>query len=171
MTEHRNDRLEQLMRDAGLSFKGLARAVRDAAARSGEYLGTDHTLVKKWVDLGVRPRGNTPRYVAEALSARLGRRISQADLGWPGGGESVLDRGLVYPVGADESADVLRGLWTTDLGGRRDVVTVPLRPEAWSQVAFRSLLPQRAPASPGRASIRVRAEDITAIKATAEHFN
>src|SRR3954454_8907144 len=108
------------MRDGGVSFKGLARAVRDAAARSGEPLGTDHTLVKKWVDLGVRPRGNTPRYVAEAVSARLSRHISQADLGWPGDGQSVLDRGLVYPVGGVDAADVLRGLWTADLGGRRE---------------------------------------------------
>lgn len=171
MPQDRNTRLERLMLEAGVTFKGLARDIREIAAQHDERLGTDHTLVRRWVDEGIRPRGNTPRYVALALSARLSRRVTQADLGWPAAGESALDRALTYPELVDDATDALTEVWTADLGGRPEVLAVPPRSDAWSQVAFRSLLPLRAAARPAVGPRSVRLDDVAAIRATADHFS
>lgn len=69
------------MAEAGASNKGLARRVQDIAARQGVHLETTHVSVQRWLDGGgIQPQ--TAAFLAEALSEKLGRKITPSDLGF-----------------------------------------------------------------------------------------
>ncbi|HEU0086856.1 MAG TPA: XRE family transcriptional regulator [Pseudonocardiaceae bacterium] len=69
------------MAQAGVSNKGLAARVRSLAKRDGSSISADHVSVRRWLE-GSVPRARTAEYVARALGAKLGRRVTPADLGW-----------------------------------------------------------------------------------------
>ncbi|MGW4890664.1 tetratricopeptide repeat protein [Kitasatospora sp. NPDC004240] len=76
-----NQQLADVMDEAGLTLEALARATRAVAAESGVRLGTSRSAVHAWVSSGAVPAGNTPAYVAEALSRRLRRPVTVAEIG------------------------------------------------------------------------------------------
>ena len=76
----RNARLAALMDEGGFSHKSLARAVVVAAARSGEDITCDHTYVSRWLK-GSIPRGDMPRFIADAIGRKLGRQLTIDDIG------------------------------------------------------------------------------------------
>jgi hypothetical protein len=83
MRREPNHRLAAVMAEAGASNKGLARRVKDIAARRGVHLGTTHVSVQRWLDGGgIQPQ--TAAFLAEALSEKLGRKITPSDLGFTG---------------------------------------------------------------------------------------
>ncbi|WP_409490872.1 tetratricopeptide repeat protein [Amycolatopsis sp. cmx-11-12] len=96
----RNDRLRDLLTAAGWSFDSLARAVNSAGAEAGLQLRYDRTAVAHWIS-GTRPRAQVPALITEALTRRLGRPVTPAELGFdlaapgpmsirPGGGTAAL---------------------------------------------------------------------------------
>ncbi|SCK36131.1 hypothetical protein YWIDRAFT_06510 [Streptomyces sp. SceaMP-e96] len=109
-----NRQLKKLIDESGLPYDGIARAVRAVASESGQRLGTNKSAVHHWI-LGAEPSGATPGYLAEALSRRLGRRITREDLGLgsPVGGEDeniglTLDFDPIETLTAIGEADVNR---------------------------------------------------------------
>lgn len=77
----RNEALVDLLKEAGLTYDALARAVIRVAAENGDHgLRTNRSAVGGWIR-GVPPAGATPDYIREALSRRLGRPVSHADIG------------------------------------------------------------------------------------------
>ncbi|MFD7169024.1 hypothetical protein [Streptomyces violascens] len=109
-----NHRLKKLIDETGLAYDGIARAVKAVASESRQRLGTNKSAVHHWA-CGAVPDGATPGYLAEALSRRLGRRISREDLGLgtPAGGEDesiglTLDFDPIETLTAIGSADVNR---------------------------------------------------------------
>jgi transcriptional regulator with XRE-family HTH domain len=101
-----NERLAAVMRESGLSQKSLARAVRELSARRGSPVACDHTAVGRWLG-GMRPRERTARLLAEVLSARLGRPVSVADLGFPRSGGPA-------PAGVDDIDELVARLGDSD---------------------------------------------------------
>src|SRR5437879_2364021 len=81
MDREPNHRLAALMAEAGASNKGLARRVRDVALRHGIHAGTTHVSVQRWLD-GAGIQAENAAFVAEALGAKLCRRITSADCGF-----------------------------------------------------------------------------------------
>ncbi|HEX5568380.1 MAG TPA: hypothetical protein VFY14_15895, partial [Streptomyces sp.] len=77
-----NDQLKELLAEAKLTYESAARAVRAVAAETGEAPATNKSTVHHWVG-GAVPEESTARCLAEALSRRLGRRITLHDLGLP----------------------------------------------------------------------------------------
>jgi hypothetical protein len=78
----RNQSLADLIQEAGYTYEALARAVARVAAENGDHgLRTNRSAVAHWVK-GVTPAASTPTYLAEALSRRLGRPLSPADIGF-----------------------------------------------------------------------------------------
>ncbi|NYI04740.1 helix-turn-helix domain-containing protein [Allostreptomyces psammosilenae] len=76
-----NDALAALMREAGVTNKGLARLVREHGASHGLTLRCTHTTVKRWLaGTPSRTRG-VPEVVAEVLTRLLGRQVTPADAG------------------------------------------------------------------------------------------
>ncbi len=80
-----NTKLAGLMRESGMSNKGLARRVTELAAQHREIVRVDHNDVRKWLT-GMVPRDPKPRLVAQALSIQLGRSVSAADAGFHAAG-------------------------------------------------------------------------------------
>lgn len=78
-----NDRLRDLLAEANWSGESLAKAVNAIAAEAGVPTRYGRASVGQWL-AGTRPRTPVPSYVAEALTRRLGRLVSQADAGFAG---------------------------------------------------------------------------------------
>jgi hypothetical protein len=113
-----NRLLASVMAEAGVSNKGLAARVRALARQDGRPISSDHVSVRRWLD-GSVPRGRTPEYVALALSAKLGRRVTSADLGLGRVGHCVsndlADRGTRYPDTCGDAVRALGELSSADL--------------------------------------------------------
>jgi hypothetical protein len=75
-----NDHLRALLGRSGWSYEGLARSVNTIGAEAGLILSYDRTAVAHWLS-GTRPRSEIPALIAEALSRRLGRALTVADIG------------------------------------------------------------------------------------------
>ncbi|KUL48997.1 hypothetical protein [Streptomyces sp. NRRL S-1521] len=122
-----NQQLKACVEASGLSYAALAGGVRAVAAEHRELLRTNASTVDHWIR-GAVPAGRTGRYLAIALSRRLGRLLSTTDIG--------LD---ALPVSEDDSMglslstdpfDALMPLWRHELD-RRDF----LRTSAYSVAA------------------------------------
>ncbi|HEV7657160.1 MAG TPA: hypothetical protein VGP36_20860 [Mycobacteriales bacterium] len=75
-----NDRLLQVMTSAGLSYKALARAVREESVRASHPVRCDHTAVSRWCE-GTHPRARTTQFIAAVLSAKLDRTVTLSEIG------------------------------------------------------------------------------------------
>ncbi|AUG75865.1 hypothetical protein CFP65_0946 [Kitasatospora sp. MMS16-BH015] len=75
-----NSRLRLLLGQAGLSGSELARAVNRLGLENGLELHYQRASVGQWL-AGTRPRRPVPELIAEALSRRLGRRVTVEEAG------------------------------------------------------------------------------------------
>lgn len=115
-----NHQLRDLVAESGLTYEALAKAVRTVAAESGAGLRTNKSAVEHWI-VGATPRGDTSRYLAVALSRRLGRLLAPADLGLPDASETGNDT-IGLTLGADP-LDALLPMWRYELDRRRFLTT------------------------------------------------
>ncbi|MGW3031230.1 tetratricopeptide repeat protein [Streptomyces sp. NPDC001178] len=76
-----NVRLREVISACGCTYEALARDVRRIAAENGEVLQTNKSAVSHWVNGTRQPTGRTGQYLAEALSRRAGRTITQSEIG------------------------------------------------------------------------------------------
>ncbi|NJC68426.1 hypothetical protein HC031_01615 [Planosporangium thailandense] len=118
-----NDTLAALVLQAGFSWAGLARRVNDLGANDGFALRYDYTSVHRWVKRGERPRSPVPTLIANALSEKLGRRISPTDFGMTAE-ETLAARGLEYPENPRTTIDTIIDLGRADMK-RRSIIKAP----------------------------------------------
>ncbi|MEV0460310.1 Tat pathway signal protein [Catellatospora methionotrophica] len=86
-----NNRLQLLIAQAGVSYEALARSVCHIATENGDHtLRANKSAVAHWV-AGTRPQPRTAGYLAEALSRRLARPLTAADLGLSSDDEPIYD--------------------------------------------------------------------------------
>ncbi|SOE24931.1 hypothetical protein SAMN05442782_1602 [Streptomyces sp. OK228] len=76
-----NSRLRDTIDATGCTYEALATDVRRIAAENGEILQTNKSAVSHWVNGARQPTGRTGQYLAEALSRRAGRTITQTEIG------------------------------------------------------------------------------------------
>lgn len=165
-----NDRLAAVMREANLSHKALARAVRDVADDAGEYIGCDHTAVSRWLS-GMQPRQATARFVAQALSNRLGRAVSMTDIGMSSRLDVAPDLGLSYEDSPEGAATVVAQLWQADLDDVRTLVGSAPNSGAWADASLSWLVrPGRDELGQRSTGQRVGLSDVEALRATGEAF-
>ncbi|MEU9077062.1 tetratricopeptide repeat protein [Kitasatospora sp. NPDC048538] len=105
MTERqqRNQQLAAVIQESGCTYEALAKAIRTVAAEAGEPLRTSRSAVHYWV-AGGTPTGRTPGYLAEALSRKLQRKVTPAELAL--GCDPVED--AMYPDPLAVAADLRR---------------------------------------------------------------
>jgi hypothetical protein len=113
-----NRLLAAVMQEAGISNKSLALRVRTEAEKVNHAISPDHVSVRRWLD-GVRPHDDTVRCIAAALSAKLSRKLSFADLGFDApqvvAEDDVIDDGAHYPAKPEQAVEVLAELTSADL--------------------------------------------------------
>jgi hypothetical protein len=158
-----NLRLRSLLDDAGMSNKGLARRVVDAAAAGGvANVRCDHTSVLRWL-AGEQPRSPVPELVALVLGEALGRKLSATELGMT---PSDLPANLGLRLAADwmDTVSVSSALWRADMQHRRFLINAAFSPAAVSASALRWLTCPAA-GKPSAAGVRrVGRADIEAIR-------
>ncbi|MBM9436067.1 sporulation protein [Actinacidiphila bryophytorum] len=119
MSREPNERLIAFMAEAKVSNKGLAKRMRDLAAQRGASLGTTHVSVQRWRDgAGIQPK--TAAIMADALSAKLARRVSAADLGLLGTDPPIRHPHPAYPVALSDALSALDSL-TQEVPGSTSV--------------------------------------------------
>lgn len=79
-----NSRLRETIAAAGCTYEALAKDVRRVAAENGDLLQTNKSAISHWANGTRQPMGQSPAYLAEALSRRLRRIITPADIGLQG---------------------------------------------------------------------------------------
>lgn len=115
-----NDKLRDLIAESGLTYGALAKAVRAVAAECGACLRTNKSAVEHWIS-GTVPLGETSRYLAVALSRRLGRLLTPADLGLPtapGADDDTIGLSLGH-----DPLDALLPMWRYELDRRHFLTT------------------------------------------------
>jgi hypothetical protein len=165
-----NEHLAAVVREANISHKALARSVREVSAREGRPVGADHTSVSRWLD-GTTPPGKTPIFIAQALSARLGRRVTLEDIGMSRVDNSRPDIGLGYDD-AMQTASTLAQLWRADLDEIPSFVGLPTAASAWTEASLRWLVRAERDRLPGPAEEgrRVGMADVAAIRSITMTF-
>lgn len=159
-TKSPNTQLAELIEEAGLPAKGVARRVVALGREEGVRLGYDHNSVRRWLE-GEQPLAPAPRLVAAVLSEALGRTVTPADAGFAeDGGDAALEFGLMWT----DSISTAATLYRSDAERRRALVGAAFSPGAYPATAARWLtLPgSDAPAHRGRA--RVGRPEIAAIR-------
>jgi hypothetical protein len=122
-----NTALARVLERSGMSHKSLAARVRAEAARRGLAASPDHVSVRRWLD-GTRPRDETIACLAAVLSARLGRQVSAADLGYSVQPQSdTLADAARYPAGPGRAVELL-----ADLADADDADSPQATRSAWS---------------------------------------
>ncbi|MFV2124468.1 Tat pathway signal protein [Micromonospora sp. LOL_013] len=155
----RNEQLREMIKACRWSYDACAAAVRVIAREHNDDLRScDRSHVGHWV-AGVRPSGRTPRYLAEAVSRRLGHLVSPTDLGFDVDGSLEADLGgLDWWV--DDCATNLVTIGRADLERRAfalkalyslAALAVPF--ESWQEVADRGRRAQGGGVAVGRSEI------------------
>ncbi|WP_434593390.1 hypothetical protein [Streptomyces sp. A5-4] len=113
-----NQQLKDLVDESGLTYQAVAKAVRSVAAENGVTLRTNKSTIEHWIS-GTVPAADTDRYLAVALSRRVGRILTPVDLGFA---EPEEDDSLGLSLGADP-LDSLLPMWRSELNRRRFLTT------------------------------------------------
>lgn len=134
-----NHHLAAVMRQAGVSNKGLGRRVRELSeSDSGTApVRADHVQVSRWL-AGRHPHPRTCRLIARALAEKLGRRVTLDEIGY-GNVATSPDIGLEYPVDVAASVAALGQLAHSDLYDAT-VSGLTVVPDAWNTLLVRWLV-------------------------------
>ncbi|MDG4768565.1 Tat pathway signal protein [Solwaraspora sp. WMMD406] len=155
----RNEKLLTAIKACQWSYDACAAAVRAVAREHNDDLPScDRSHVGHWI-AGVRPSGQTPRYLAEAISRRLGRVVHPTDLNLLAGGSLESDLGGLDWWTHDPATDLVT-VGRADLERRGFALTalyslaalaVPL--DSWQEIADRGRQAQGGDVAVGRNEI------------------
>jgi hypothetical protein len=113
-----NRLLAELIEEAGISRKALARRVVDRGRALGFSLSYDHNSVRRWLD-GDQPQDPVPGLIAAVLGEDLGRQVQPHQCGL--GGAGAVDLGLEFGLSWSDGIETASALWRTDADQRRTV--------------------------------------------------
>ena len=120
-----NKALARVIAQAGMSNTGLASRVRAEAKRRGIDASPDHVSVNRWLK-GTRPHDDTIRCIAAVLSAKLGREVSFAEIGYELKPQSarndVVEDGALYPAESARAVELLDTLTCADMADTPEVM-------------------------------------------------
>ncbi len=172
----RNETLLNVIRACQWSYDACAAAVRVVARENGDDLRScDRSHVGHWV-AGVQPSGSTRRFLAEAVSRRLGHVMQPTDLGFFTDGSVVSDLGGLDWWEHDSSTDLVT-VGRADLERRAfalnalyslAALAVPL--DAWQDIAERGRRAQGGGTAVGRSEIDAVREMVSVFSKADERF-
>jgi tetratricopeptide (TPR) repeat protein len=162
-----NTALQQRIAEAGLSYDALARTICAIARENGDHRQrANKASVAHWV-AGACPHPRTVEYLAEALSRKLGRLLTAADIGLPSEADRIFDQDTMPadPVAAIAHlgrADVDRRTLITTAGYSIGALVLPL---GWLENRTTRSIRAR-----GR-SVTVGIDDVHAVRELTAAFN
>lgn len=167
-----NARLTALMQEADLSHKSLARAVVAAAARSGEVITCDHTYVTRWLK-GSIPRGDMPRFIADAIGRKLGRQLTIDDIGMGSAAVSAVqpELGLEFADKPETTSKTVADLWRADLADAQALVRAQPDSAAWNAASLRWIVAPPDGELTRTGNRAVGAVDVDMVRSTADAFS
>ncbi|WP_240364126.1 hypothetical protein [Streptomyces sp. S1D4-20] len=160
------------MKEADFSHKSLARAVVTAATRSGEDITCDHTYVTRWLK-GSIPRGNMPRFIADAIGRKLGRQLTIDDIGMGDAAVSAVqpELGLDFADKPESTAKTVADLWRADLADAETLVRALPDSAAWSTASLRWIVAPPDGELTRAGNQAVGAPDVDMVRSTADAFS
>lgn len=164
-----NHQLAAVMARADISNKGLARRVQDIGVRHGSDIRCDHVSVKRWLD-GMHPRGVTPHFIAEALSRKLGERVSVRDIGMMYAEATPLVGASRRQESSARLADGVSVLVSGDLSANPQVIDSDVASDAWNDSMVTWLVnPVPEPRRPADGGL-ITAASVEAVQETTAMF-
>ncbi|OEV09232.1 hypothetical protein AN218_22445 [Streptomyces nanshensis] len=119
-----NVELTAAVAESGTSYTALARRVNELAARQGVLLRYDSGSVTRWLQ-GKQPRGRAAEFITEALSEKLGRPISPADLFGKDTSQTAASQALVWREDVAEALRIMAELGSRDVSRRSVLGAAP----------------------------------------------
>lgn len=174
-----NERLAALMSEAGfldrsgsIGRKKFARAVGDSAAAKAVGRTYTHTYVSRWLS-GTVPRDQATREaIGQALGARLGRIVTQDELGFRSSSVVSPDAGLGYPDSPDDGVGVVAQLLDADLSAVPVLLQAPPHVGAWNEASVAWLVgAQRPLEASGPGPARVGRSDVERLRTMRQTFD
>jgi hypothetical protein len=161
-----NQRLRELIAETGVTYATIAGDVRAIGAANGDDLRTNKSTVEHWIS-GTRPAGKTGQHLAAALSHRLGRIVTEHDLGWaPPEGHRDDTIGVFLHV---DPFDALQPLWRGEVDRRSflnasaySVAAAALPLEHVRDIAARTTAAARTGLTAGMAEVSAVRDMVTA---------
>ncbi|MCF6523637.1 hypothetical protein [Streptomyces sp. JJ36] len=157
MARTRNASLARALDQAGWSRTQLARAVNRAGAEAGQPFHYDQSAVSHWIG-GTMPRPQVRPLIAEALSRRLGRPVTLAEIGLASPADDTTGSS------GDTVADVL-DLGRADMDpSRRGVLSAGLYSAALAVPLFHDLVGRAEAVGTGRTT-HIGAGEVETVRA------
>lgn len=136
LSKEPNDRLQNLIEEAGFSHKDLARRINDLGrARGIPGLGYDHSSVIRWLK-GEQPRDPAPKLAAEVFSLTLARAITETDLGFLKA-HDLPELGLRFTPSLRDTIETITALWRSDVERRQFILNSTFAAVAYASSAIR----------------------------------
>lgn len=137
-----NGRLAALMREAGMTNKGLAARLRRLSSTDGgEPIAPSHTNVEKWLSGATRkPKERACQLIARALGEKLGRQVSLDEIGYGSTETTTAKVSAEYPAELSEAATALGELAQQEQQQTEQVAKLEVVPEAWGDLLVRWLI-------------------------------
>lgn len=169
MPKEPNERLLDLIREAGFSHKGLARRINDLGkARGIAGLSYDHSSVIRWLK-GEHPRDPAPKLAAEVFSQTLARPITEADLGFPKT-RDLPELGLRFTPSLPDTIETVTTLWRSDVERRQFIVNATFAAGAYASSAIRWLTTPTTTSALTKPCRQVGKADVEAIREVTKTF-
>ncbi|MFF8500226.1 sporulation protein [Streptomyces anulatus] len=116
-----NADLARLIETCGASHKSLALRVNQLAKGAGATTDYSHTSVANWCQRGMIPKWPVPKFLAQAISERLGRPVTLGEIGMGEAETPDTGVGLDFPRDRGEAVRVATSFWS--FVNRRDFLT------------------------------------------------
>lgn len=174
--KQRNEKLRAAIRECQWSYDACAAAVRAVAREDGQPLfSCDRSHVGHWV-AGVKPSGSSARYLAEAISRRLGRVVrptclellKSGSLESEVGGLDWRGHAPVIDLLTVGRADVERRAFGRTALYSLAALAVPL--DSWQEIADRGRRAQGGGIAVGRGEIDAVRDMLTVFSTADERF-
>lgn len=133
----KNQRLEDLIKEAGISHKALAWRMREFSKRNGGApVGTQHGAIAKYLNGRIKqPEYRTGEVLRAVLSELVGRRLSFEDLGYSYSVTIDDDDMIRYPTNSATSVEALEALVNSAQVGSQLIVI----PQAWAELLVNAM--------------------------------
>lgn len=135
-----NHHLAALMREAGMSNKGLAKRMRDLSRSDGGMpVSPTHTNIDKWVSGRiVQPNARNCHVMLAVFSHELGWPLTLQNIGYGDVPPAGVDTTLEYPDTIADSITSLTQLTSYELGTSEPTTRLHVVPEAWSSLLVKA---------------------------------